>query len=89
VERRFARITKAVGYDALPVGAVVEVAFYERAYVVGFGLDQQTVGIKVDLGGDHFASVPVGSFVYVTADEAKNWRAAQKKSRSRAKRDII
>ena len=89
MEHRFARITKDVGNDALPVGAVVEVAFYDRAYVVGFGLDQQTVGIKVDLGGTRFASIPVGSFVYVDAGEAKDWRTAQKKTRSRAKRGSV
>lgn len=85
---RFARITKATGVVDLPLGTVVEVAYYERGFVMGFGLDKQIIGIKVNLGGDRFATLHNGLFVYVPAAEAKAWRAAQKRQRSRDRRGL-
>lgn len=85
---RFARITAPTGYDELPVGDIFEIAFYEREYMVGHGLDQQTVGIKIRLGDERYAVVPNRAFEYVGAGEAKAWRTAQKRQRSRTRRGL-
>ena len=85
---RFARITAVSGWAELPIGAIVEVAFYERAYVPGYGLEQQTVGIKVRLADERLAVIPLSSCEFVSPGEAKAWRAQQKRARSRTRRGL-
>ena len=68
-----------------PVGSITHFEFYDRIDALYPAYGDRGV---IVYHGEEGVHLPLGSYEVVSATEAKRWRAEQKKSRSRQKRNL-
>jgi hypothetical protein len=88
MEQRYARITGLTSHYELPIGTIVPIELYHRGWAIGAGADGALLEITVSTPSGDQVKVPARSFEYASAAQAKAWRTARKKLRSRGRRGL-